>query len=88
MRSEFVGGCSGNRPQRTAELISDSVRATAKQLHVGFRKAPVPMRITGTGWQAWLARGINDMQSPARLSMLTWIAILICAAVFVVWFLR
>jgi hypothetical protein len=46
------------------------------------------MRITGKGWQAWLARGINDMQSPARLSMLTWIAILICAAVFVVWFLR
>jgi len=46
------------------------------------------MRITGKGWQAWLARGINDMQSPAHLSMLTWIAILICAAVFVVWFLR
>jgi hypothetical protein len=46
------------------------------------------MRIITNGWQKWLARSVNDMQAPARLSILTWGAILICAAIFVVWFMR
>ena len=41
------------------------------------------MRFTSNGWEAWLARIVNDVQAPAHVSTLTWIAILICGVVFV-----
>lgn len=37
------------------------------------------MLFTNKNWQTWLTRNVNDMQSPARVSTLTWIAYgLIC----------
>jgi hypothetical protein len=46
------------------------------------------MRFIGSEWKAWLARNVDDSRSPAHISVLTWISLLICVAAFVAWLVR
>jgi hypothetical protein len=46
------------------------------------------MRFNSGEWKAWLVRSVDDFRSPAYISVLTWMSLLICVAVFVVWLMR
>jgi hypothetical protein len=48
---------------------------------VGTRKR----RRTSRSWQDWLARIVDDLRSPGRMSLLPWLALAVCAAIFVSW---
>ncbi|MGO8920544.1 MAG: hypothetical protein ACLQJR_32005 [Stellaceae bacterium] len=39
-------------------------------------------------WKLWVGRNVDDLQSPAQMSRLRWIAIFICTAVFIGWLIR
>jgi hypothetical protein len=50
------------------------------------RRAPGPaMPVTIGSWWEKLARVVDDLRSPGRLSILTWVALAVCAAIFASW---
>ncbi len=49
-------------------------------------RAPGPaMRVTIRSWWERFARIVDDLRSPGRMSILTWVALAVCAAIFVNW---
>jgi len=46
-------------------------------------RAPSPA-MRGT-IESWLARIVHDLRSPGRMSLLTWVALAACAAIFASW---
>jgi hypothetical protein len=50
------------------------------------RPAPGPaMPVTIRSWRDGLARIVDDLHSPGRMSILTWVALAVCVAIFVSW---
>ena len=47
-----------------------------------------PMPFMSNDWKARLSRNIDDLQAPAGVSTLMWIALLICAAALLDWYMR
>jgi hypothetical protein len=43
------------------------------------------MRLIGRDWKAWSARIVDDFRSPARISALTWLSLLVCGVLFLAW---
>jgi hypothetical protein len=40
------------------------------------------MRFIDADWKAWPARNVDDLRSPAQISTLTWLSLLVCSAAF------
>jgi len=43
------------------------------------------MQFIGGNWKRWLARSVDDWRSPAHISVLTWLSLLVCVVVFLMW---
>lgn len=49
-------------------------------------RAPDPaMPVTSKSWRERIARLADDLRSPRRIAILTWVALAVCAAIFVSW---
>lgn len=50
------------------------------------RRTPDPTApVTIRSWRERVARIVDDLHSPGRMSILTWVALAVCAAIFVSW---
>ena len=66
-------------PQRPGPVIDAIV--TGDRGHGPGQAMPLIVR----NWRDRLARIVDDLQSPGRMSTLTWFALPVCAAIFVRW---
>jgi hypothetical protein len=75
------------RAEELAELLPQRLDAATGIVVTGDRRrAPGPaMPVTIRSWRERLARIVDDLRSPGRMSILTWVGLVVCAAIFVRW---
>jgi hypothetical protein len=73
--------------EELAELLPQRLDAATGIVVTGDRRrAPGPaMPVTIRSWRERLARIVDDLRSPGRMSILTWVGLVVCAAIFVRW---
>jgi hypothetical protein len=73
--------------EELAELLPQRLDAATGIVVTGDRwRAPGPaMPVTIRSCRERLARIVDDLRSPGRMSILTWVGLVVCAAIFVRW---
>jgi len=73
--------------EKLAGLLPRHLDAPTGIVETGNRlRAPNrAMRVTIGRWRERLARIVGDLRSPRRMSLLTWVALAVCVAIFASW---
>lgn len=73
--------------EKLAGLLPQGLDAATGIVVTGDRRrAPSrAMPVTVRSWRERLARIVDDVRSPGWMSILTWVALAVCAAIFVDW---
>jgi hypothetical protein len=73
--------------EKLAGLLPQRLDAATGIVVTGDRaRTPDPATpVTIRSWRERVARIVDDLRSPARVSILTWVALAVCAAIFFSW---